>query len=1145
MSLRLFRLLELRRFSVWGGGAGAALVLIVLCGSGQRAETAPPAARSAAAESAAATEKSPPETAPLLPDGTAEAEAAIATFRKPEELEIEVYAAEPRLGSPVAITLDEQNRVYVAEQYRFNRGTEENRTRAFLLEDDLQLNTVDDRLAMYRKWAEKFDGGMEWFTRVTDQVRLLEDTTGDGRADRSTIFATGFNHPLDGLAAGLIAREGKVWFTCIPHLWLLEDADGDGVAEKRKSLHRGFGVNAAFLGHDLHGLCWGPDGRLYFSVGDRGFHVTTHEGHVLHGPRRGAVFRCEPDGAHLELIHIGLRNPQELAFDEFGNLFAADNNCDKGDHSRLVYVMEGADSGWNMAFQTIPEPYLVGPWHAEQMWHLPHEGQPAWLLPPVGSLGAGPSGFAYCPGTGLPERFAGRFFMCNYTGNGGIEEFGVQPKGAGFEKVDQQDFLKPIKATDIEFGTDGRVYVSDFVKLDWNGPGGRGRIFTLHDPFQADSFEVEAVRELFRTGFQSQSGSELLRLLGHADLRVRQRAQFALADKGPGAVRQLARVLDSSAEPLARRHAVWALWQIARQEPAVAKHLLPLVNDADAEIRAQAVRVLGDLRYAPAAESIAARLTDDSPRVQSFAAIAAGRLQHQAAIAPLCELLKQNDNQDPWLRHAAVMGLAGMDDVDTVLTRAADENAAVRLGVLLVLRRAKDPRISRFLEDASLPLVTEAARAINDMPIEEATEPLAAQIARLGRSPQPEPDALARRVLHANFRLGTEQHAAAVAAFAANRSNSAIARAEAVAALADWSNPAQRDRVNGNWRPLEKRDPAIVRRAVERHVAALLAGSEGELLTSVTRLIDQLGVTADEATFFTWLEDSQRQESARIAALNLLASRKSSQLPAAVDLALNSASPRLRSAARVVVAREDAARGLELLSSVLTDDQAELTERQAALAALATMEQPQAAAQLDAWAERLAGGKVPPEMMLDVYEAARNRATPAGRQQLEQFDAARTGGSLLQQYNLALEGGDPARGRELFVGHRTAQCIRCHTAEQSGGTAGPPLKEIAGKNPRSHLLESLIDPDAKIAKGFGSVALVLTSGKVVTGNLQAESPEAVTIQLATGEKRTIPQDEIEERSQPKSPMPDVKKVLSLREIRDLVAYLATLKQGQP
>src|SRR6185295_145411 len=113
----------------------------------------------------------------------------------------QVWAAEPMLASPVAICLDEKNRVFVAEEYRFNRGTEENRSRPFLLEDDLQIQTLDERLKMFQKWSSKFEGGMDWFRKHSDQVRLLADREGRGRATHSTVFADGFNDVLDGLAA--------------------------------------------------------------------------------------------------------------------------------------------------------------------------------------------------------------------------------------------------------------------------------------------------------------------------------------------------------------------------------------------------------------------------------------------------------------------------------------------------------------------------------------------------------------------------------------------------------------------------------------------------------------------------------------------------------------------------------------------------------------------------------------------------------------------------------------------------------------------------------------------------------------------------------------------------------------------------------
>lgn len=1070
---------------------------------------------------------------------TPEALRQISALRLPEGFKAELFAEDPQLGSPVAIGLDEQGRVYVAEEYRFNRGTEENRTRPFLLEDDLQIKTLDDRLKMFQKYADRFDGGMAWFSRHSDQVRQLTDTDGDGRADRSTVFAGGFNGPLDGLAAGVMAREGHVYLTCIPSLWLLRDADGDGIAESRKPILTGFGVNAGFLGHDLHGLCWGPDGKLYFSVGDRGFHVQTQEGTTLSGPRTGAVFRCYPDGSQLEVVHRGLRNPQELAFDDYGNLFAADNNCDKGDHSRLVYVVEGGESGWNMAYQSLPDPYLTGPWHAEKLWYLAHPGQPAYIVPPVGKLGAGPSGFCYYPGTGLPEQYRGHFFMCNYTGNGGVEAIGIKPQGAGFEITETMDFIKPLFATDAEFGYDGKMYVSDFVALDWNGASKGGRIYAVYDPASLQQPAVQETKRLFQAGFQKRETDELLALLAHANQRVRQRAQFALAERGAEVVPKLLNSAGQDSSLRARLHAIWGLGQYRGEQPEIQAGLAPLLGDPDPEVRSQTAKVFGQQRWVQANSKLIELLADPVPRVRFFAAQTLGLNRCQAALPALVKLIRDNQDSDPYLRHAAVQALVNLGDHAALLALRDDASSAVRMAVLLVLRRNSDIGISYFLNDPDPLIATEAARAINDLPLESETSKLAALLAKI--DPVTVPDALLRRVLNANFRLGQAENVEGVARVVLNARVAPAMRAEALQMLADWSEPTPRDRVTGFWRALPKRDPAIVGKVLGEFAMPILTQTTGTLQISAIQLVTRLKIPIDDATFFAWVGEKDRDVTQRVAALHLLAARKDPRLPSVLDGALQDGHPLFRAEARELITARDASRGVDLLAAVWRQSSAALLEKQRALGQLAVLKSNAADQILLQAADDLVAKRVPPELQVDVIEAARDRGIPALNAAISKYESSLPADDPLARFRAALVGGNAEIGQRIFRSHTTAQCFRCHKIQGQGGEAGPDLSELAKRGTRVHFLESMIDPNAKLAPGFGSVAYVLNDGRVVSGTLKAEDAKQVTVLTADGKSVDIPVADIEERTAAKSAMPPVAPILKLSEIRDVIEYLATLK----
>ena len=982
---------------------------------------------------------------------------------------------------------------------------------------------------------------MAWFSKHADQVRLLEDRTGSGKADHSTVFAGGFNEPLEGLAAGVLARDGKVWFTDIPNLWLLEDKKNTGVADVRTPLLTGFGVGCAFLGHDLHGLIFGPDGKLYFSIGDRGFNVTSQEGKQFTGLRTGGVFRCDPDGSNFEVVMRGLRNPQELAFDQIGNLFADDNNCDYGDDARLVYVLEGGDAGWNMAYQTMPSPYVAGPWFAERMWHLPHAGQPAWILPPVGKVGTGPAGFLFTSGSSLPPRYRNSFIMCNYTGNGGLETFHVKPKGAGYEIADYHDFLKPIRPTDVDLGPDGKLYISDFGPLDWSGKSTGGRIFTLFDQEKLNDPEVVLMKKVFAEGFAKQSLVTLGKLLAHPEMKLRLRAQYEIANRGAEGEKLFnAIALSETSERLSRLHAIWGLGQMARKNVDALKPVTKLLDDADDEVQTQAIKVIGDAKSPGQDTKLIPLLKSDSLRVRMFAAQALGKLKSKNATQPLFAAIRENKNDDPFLRHAIVTALAQIGDADAVDAKAKDESAAVRLAVLLVQRRLGDKRIVQFLSDADLFIRTEAARAIHDLPL---LDHYAALAKALGNAANTDSDPLVRRAIDANFVLGQAESAKAVLNVAVNGSYSAAVRLEALAALRDWTDPPQRDRVIGSWRPLGKRDVGIIRSVVDPEVATLLKSTSGKLQSMAVALVGQLGVAIDEALIAEWVADAKKDVSTRTAALHILGERKSKNLEAALSRALKDANATVRAEAREVLAAIDPARGMAAYAAVLEDASASVFEQQRAILALPWLKSPKADELLDAWAVKLSAGKVPAELQLDVLDALKAAPTIARKLHQAQFEF-REPKELPGKYRIALVGGNPEIGRELFTGHTAAQCIRCHTVSGHGGTAGPDLTQVATRNPentREYLLESLVLPNAKIAVGYANVTFTLLDGRVVAGTILAEDKNAVTLQTPDGKKIAVAIADIESRTIPTSTMPAMDRTLTPREMRDLVAYLATLR----
>jgi quinoprotein glucose dehydrogenase len=1072
----------------------------------------------------------------------------------PEGLALEIWDDKQLAGVPVAIDADERGRIWVAESPRMDRGVSDNRWKPYWLLDDLAAKTVADRVAYIEKWAAKGGDTLDWFTDTADRLRVVEDADGDGRADRSRVAAE-FGGIATGIGAGVLTHAGDVFYTNIPDLWALRGASADpgaalareGPASSRapERLATGFGVRTSLSGHDLHGLTLGPEGRIYFSIGDRGYDITTREGRHLSDPLdagRGAVFRVWPDGSGLEVFATGLRNPQKLAFDDYGNLFTCDNNGDGGDKARVVYVAEGGDSGWSQAYQTLEGDYLRGPWNAEKHWELQHPNQPAWILPPIAHVGNGPAGFGHYPGTGLPERYAGHFFLADYAYSAldsGIWSFAVKPAGAGFALDDLHKFAWGVLATDFAFGPDGRFTVSRFVQY----PSNEQQLYAGRHEVARGDVRVAEVERLLRDGLSGRSSEELRKWLSHADRRVRQRAQAELvrtrrADLLMGIAR------DEGAPAAARVHALFGLSALGEAEiESLGWSDFAWAEGGDSRLLAVALRSAGEAGCTWLADAMLPFLRHADTAVRAAAAQGLGALRARIAIPALFEVLSANADADVFLRHAAVYALARIGDLDAVLARADDPSAAVRMGTLLVLRRARDARVARFLEDADPRLVLEAARAIHDLRIEAALPALAA-LASESALPLESHDAqtsaaLHRRALDANLMLGGADSAERLARYAGLRSHPIEMRRAALAALEAFSAPGPREPVNGYFRAIPERDAAEILPVLDALLPALLRGELAAEAFRVAARYDRVplpdGELAVNASRF-WLADEVRVASLRSLAQRAQPGKLGPVVEAALGAALRSTTPVLRAEARDALARLEPARALAELRALdwRVGWRAPAAERQRSLATLAKLSDPGVDEMLAARLDELSAGALAPELALDLLELARARDSATLHERVARYESKLSPSDPLAAYRVALAGGDPLRGKSIFEGN--GDCMRCHVVGGHGGKVGPDLSEVGAKG-ASYLLESLVEPQAQLAAGYRSVSVTTQSGESFSGDLEEETPELLRLRSQSG-LREIRRNEIREQSGPASAMPPLGRVLPLRDLRDVIAFLS-------
>ena len=981
-----------------------------------------------------------------------------ATLAVPDDLEATLFAGEPLLLSPADIDVDAAGRVWVCEVTNY-RGRKDTRPQG-------------------------------------DRILVLDDTDGDGVADRQTVFHQG--RDVDSALGICVIGEGKgrrVIVSCAPEVLVFHDDDGDLKADRREVLFTKTGQPQH--DHSVHAFVVGPDGRWYFNFGNTGraVHdrdgkpVTDRLGNVVNDSgrpyRQGMVFRCLPDGSDFEVLGHNFRNNYEVAVDSFGTLWQSDNDDDGNKGVRINFVMEYGNfgyvdersgAGWQAGRTNIEPEIPLRHWHQNDPGVVPNLLQTG---------GGSPTGICVYEGALLPERFRGALVHCD-AGPNVVRAYPIAARGAGYESR-----IEPVadgaadrwfRPSDVCVAPDGSLVVADWYDPGVGGHGmgdvEKGRIYRIAPP--ASKWSVPTY------DFASVAGC--VAALASPNLCARATALERLATQPEAAAPALEEAFVKATDPRLRARLAWAAGMLpGRADAWIAR----LAGDADENLRIVAVRlcrrVEGDVLGL--VEKFAA---DPSAAVRREAAIALRGVAGERADRAWAALAARHATGDRWELEAlgigadGAAGLAGASQWDT--------------------------RLAAWLATAGAGWNSPAGREIVWRSRAAATPKLLCAI--IG-----DPSTTTNESLACLRALDFQDKAAVAAAVRDLVARAAFDEERAAVVL-----PELVLRLDGD----AMADPAVARRVSE--AAARVAGTPAFVeLARRFRLEDQAATLVKLAA--TSGTDDALAANAAAAAMEL----GGADVVSATITGDDEPAARLL---EVLGIRGDKP-AVTLLEATIRDQAAPPQRRSAAVRGLTRSKH---------GAERVVALAKAGDLPAQAVQAAATAisACPWGDVRTSAADVlplpkARGGSSLPPVADLVKRKGDATAGRAVFAGAGT--CAKCHVVNGEGKAVGPELSGIGAKLSPQAFYESILAPSAAISHNYETWTAITEDGRSFSGLLISKTDDGVVIRGADGVDVSLATGDVEELvRQPVSLMPaDLATVLSEQELVDLVAWLGTLK----
>ncbi len=496
--------------------------------------------------------------------------------------EISVWAENPLLAKPIQMNFDPQGRLWVASSSVYPQ---------------ISPGQVAD-----------------------DKILILEDTDGDGKADKSTVFADGLLIPT-----GVEPGDGGVYVGQSTELLHLKDTDGDGKADRRRVVLSGFGTEDTH--HILHTLRWGHDGLLYMN---QSIYIHSHL-ETPHGVVRlnsGGTLSLRPPTMEVEIFMKGLVNHWGHHFDDFGQSFATDG-AGGAPPNGIFYVVPGAMYSTYAGARRI-----------------------------LGSISPGSypkfCGLEIIRSEHFPKEWQGNFITCDFRANR-IVRFSVEEQDSAYVTKEMPDLIRTknvaFRPIDVKLGPDGALYIAD-----WSNPIIQHGEVDFRDPRR--DHEHGRIWRLTAKGrplvkppaLVKASNTELFEQLLSPNGFNREKAQRVLTERGTNVLADLSQWAGKQTSEKPLLEALWMYQAIDRVEPAMLEKLL---EASDGRIRAAATRVLGHWqnRLKAPLDLLAKRVTDDFPRVRIEALRALGRIPSARAAELALSVL--NKPMDTFLDYAA------------------------------------------------------------------------------------------------------------------------------------------------------------------------------------------------------------------------------------------------------------------------------------------------------------------------------------------------------------------------------------------------------------------------------------------------------------------------------------------------------------